>query len=700
MEKVGRQAFFIAAPQKANDNGHGGDAEDAETQIQAIGEVLENALRGDFSVRINGENVSPPLRSLAAAVNETVAYLSEKGEISRGPNPIFHLNPLPLVIVDSSFKMLDVNRSYEELMQQSRDRLMRMEAADYKIKFVTGEKTEKTFTEQKRTKCELELTFKDGTKKIVEQYGIPLDIVSGDVKTAFFVYNDITKQREEEREIQKQLEKVANLQRRSEIIVQQNPMPMLLLDTSFKILVSNDAYVKMSGIPMEKILSMNARDFRVTDQKGEGLKQVIQQKKRSYGEVTVDLPSGVHILEQYGIPVQNEKGDLTNILIVYNDITERRKKESEIQQLMDESKQKSEMLAASARDIGGAMAAVAKGDLTRSVETADADPLATVKSDYIDSITAIRSLLQEVTKAVRQVENTTHDVSRSTLEIGKATEQVACSTQQSSEYARKQLEQIEAVGRDVSDLSASIEEIASTSHEVMERSQQAVKEGTHATVLGAAVNAKMQAVEKIAKQSVDEINRLNEQMREISNIVKLITDIANQTNLLALNAAIEAARAGEHGRGFAVVAGEVRNLAGEAKKATQHIEDVISGVKSNSDRTATSMKTAYSEISSGIESVNQTIDALNRIIAEIGVVAHSVTEISRATEDQANATNRVMERMEETTRLTKENMSQIEDMAALAQEVNASTEEVNSASQELSGMAAQLKGLMEQFTLN
>jgi methyl-accepting chemotaxis protein len=61
----------------------------------------------------------------------------------------------------------------------------------------------------------------------------------------------------------------------------------------------------------------------------------------------------------------------------------------------------------------------------------------------------------------------------------------------------------------------------------------------------------------------------------MGGIVELIGNITGQINLLALNATIESARAGEAGRGFAVVAAEVKNLANQAKQATDKIGSEI-----------------------------------------------------------------------------------------------------------------------------
>ena len=706
IEKPGRKALFTGpvAP------GMTGQEQGAVIVPRAIEAAIQAVLAGDDAAQIDPAAIPETYRPLAASINALIEKkreerqrlkkrLDEANMLLKGSDTIIQQNPIPMLVVDPQFRIKMANSAYAEMSGISMEQAVGRSLRDFKIKSQKGSGLRQVLQEKKRVQAEVVVELPAGTR-ILEQYGIPLLDSAGEIESILIVYNDVTRQREWEEEIKSQMADIAELQRQSDTIIQQNPMPILVVDTAMKIQNANDAYLKLTGIDRSRVTTMTLRDFRVLKQTGEGIKKVVTEKARVRGEVTVEFPAGTYTLEQYGIPLFDEKNELNRILIVYNDVTEQRQREEQIRELMERAKKESERLAESAEALGNALSAMSKGDLTTFVEAESDDPLHKVKKDYNTSLTAIRAVLADVAKAVEQVDMTTKEVSKSTDEIIRATEQVAVSTQQSSEDARRQLEKIEEIGKDVNDLSASIEEIASTSQTVMEQATKSAREGSEAASLGDVAAKKMQLVEEISKQTVDEINTLNNQMREINNIVKLIADIANQTNLLALNAAIEAARAGEHGRGFAVVAGEIRNLAGESKRASQDIEDLIRTIQASTERTTGSMQASHQEIQAGIESVNKVIASLNRIVDSVEVVAHGISEITKATEDQATSTNSVMQKMDEFTHMTKESLDRTEDMAALAEEVSASTEEVGSASHELASMAEQLRKAMMRFKLN
>ena len=629
---------------------------------------------------------------------ERAETLDGKNALEAGMNVIFGENPMPMVLVDRDLRALDLNDAYCTLMGDTRDHLLRGTGRKIAIRRISGEGNDAVFSRGRKTRSMLEVTV--GEKiKTVEEFGIPIAGGSGRIEKALFVFYDLTDTKNAEANLKAEMAKIKDLQIRSQTIVDENPMPILLLNKKFDVVATNEAYASMSGIRKENLIGMSARSFRVLEQKGAGLKEAIQQKRRCYGEVTVDLPSGVHILEQYGIPIYGGNGDLTDLIVVYNDITERRKEEETIRTLMTEAEERAEQFEKNAGELGDVLKMVAQGDISQEAAIGDGDLLARVKEDYNRSLVKFREILADVNSAVAVVESTSRETSRGAADIAKATEQVALATQQSSEGTRSLLQEIEEIRQQVTDLSASIEEIAGTTQDVMNRAVSSSKVGREGAEIGKVACKKMEVVSSISEQSVTEITDLNTKMHEITKIVKLINEISNQTNLLALNAAIEAARAGEHGRGFSVVAGEIRNLAGDSKSASEHIEDLIASIQKDSEKTAESMRSSHQEIQDGIESVNAAISALTEISAEIDVAAQTVTEITRATDAQAQATNTVMEMIVRASDNTKKNLSRVEDMAALAEEVSASTMEVGSAAQQLTALSTDLKKKMDHFTI-
>jgi len=642
------------------------------------------------------------ISSLLFVYNDTTIQkkrIDEIEQLRHRSETIVQQNPIPILMTNPGFTVVEANAAYIKMSGIPRDRVIGMSLREVKILEQKGEGARVAIEKKQRAFGEVTVELPSGTH-ILEQYVIPILDARNEITLLLFVYNEVTDQRRSHQELQKKMDEVALLKLRSDIIVNQNPMPIMLMNTSFKIIMVNDAYIALTGLARDRLIGMSAKDFKILEQHGEGLKKVLQEKKRSFGEIKIEFPTGVHILNQYGIPMVDPQGTLQTIVCVYNDITTQREQESKIKAMMGEAQTNADLLTASASELQMALSKIASGDLTYQVSIDDADPLVRLKADYNAAAEAIRIVLSDLTQAMVRLDATINDTIKSTEEIAKATEQVAISSQKAADNSKLQITNVEKISTDISDISASIEEIASTTHEVMTHAEKASREGAHAAEIGRIATTKMQNVEKISKQSVDEITALNEQMRAISKIVNLITDIANQTNLLALNAAIEAARAGEHGRGFAVVAGEVKNLAGESKKASSQIEALIKSIQAKSDQTSNSMKKSFEEIKTGIESVNKTVDALNLIVSEANIVSQGVSEITKATGDQAKATNTLMTGIESVASLTRDNQQRMEDMAAVAEETSASTEEIASASAELAKMAENSRRMMEKFHLN
>ena len=141
--------------------------------------------------------------------------------------------------------------------------------------------------------------------------------------------------------------------------------------------------------------------------------------------------------------------------------------------------------------------------------------------------------------------------------------------------------------------------------------------------------------------NAENLRKIDDSAKNVTRVLKEITNIANQTNLLALNAAIEAARAGEAGRGFAVVADEVRRLAMRAAETVVVATDSIGAIQQSVDvaqggmaefagrvsdnaRHMEDVLKAFSEIRQGVQ---QTEGVFSEVLDTVAASARNIAQL-------------------------------------------------------------------------
>ncbi|HWQ64059.1 MAG TPA: methyl-accepting chemotaxis protein, partial [Methanospirillum sp.] len=281
------------------------------SEILSNGEISKGMLVIDFGWSVRTLDFTYiPVRDANDTVTSLVAmYIDVTEQVSRLDEMESFLgeNPHAIMTLSPEMEVMDVNPAFCIISGYSHDQAVRMQHKEFKSTDRVGATAADAINNKKAMGGKITCLFPAGIRHLEYTY-IPIFDKAGKVTKVFDIFADVTAL----------MEKITE----SDSLIKENPASIMSLDIQGNILSVNKAFLGISHISEDKLLTMNGRDLNYIKRDGPSISEVVSSKLASKGRMVVDFGWAVKTLDYTYIPVLDANDAVTSIVAMYIDVSD------------------------------------------------------------------------------------------------------------------------------------------------------------------------------------------------------------------------------------------------------------------------------------------------------------------------------------------------------------------------------------------